>query len=80
MTKINTNLPNGCQEKGAPMEKPPMFAFCLKPRGLEVPNKGSKQRSQRKFSVCGQSNGILGDQDGLLAFGNCLTLSHIKLF
>lgn len=72
MTKINTNLPNGCQEKGAPMEKPPMFAFCLKPRGLEVPNKGSKQRSQRKFSVCGQSNGILGDQDGLLAFGRRL--------
>jgi hypothetical protein len=71
MTKINTNLPIGCQEKAAPIEKPPMFAFCMKPRGLEVPNKGSKQRSQRKFSVSGHSNAIVGDQDGFLAFGNC---------
>ncbi|KAG6649507.1 hypothetical protein I3843_07G212400 [Carya illinoinensis] len=72
MTKVNTNLPNGCQEKAAPIEKPPMFAFCLKPRGLEVPNKGSKQRSQRKFSVAGHSNAVLGDQDGVLAFGKRL--------
>ncbi|KAK9992905.1 hypothetical protein SO802_022608 [Lithocarpus litseifolius] len=49
-----------------------MFAFCLKPRGLEVPNKGSKQRSRRKFSVSGQSNSILGDQDGFHAFGRRL--------
>ncbi|XP_059462134.1 uncharacterized protein LOC132191136 isoform X2 [Corylus avellana] len=68
MTKINANLPMGCQEKAAPIEKPPMFAFCMKPRGLEVPNKGSKQRSQRKFGVSGQSNAIGGDQDGFLAF------------
>ncbi|XP_041022635.1 uncharacterized protein LOC121263670 [Juglans microcarpa x Juglans regia] len=72
MAKVNTHLPNGCQEKAAPMEKPPMFAFCLKPRGLEVPNKGSKQRSQRKFSVAGQSNAFFGDQDGFLAFGRRL--------
>uniref|UniRef100_A0A2N9ERU2 Enhancer of polycomb-like protein n=2 Tax=Fagus sylvatica TaxID=28930 RepID=A0A2N9ERU2_FAGSY len=72
LTKNNTNIPNGCQEKAAPIEKPPMFAFCLKPRGLEVPNKGSKQRSQRKFSVAGQSNAILGDQDGFHAFGRRL--------
>eukprot|EP01018_Ginkgo_biloba_P021115 Gb_25776 [translate_table: standard] len=32
------------------LEKPPMFAFCLKPRGLEVPNKIQKQRSHRKFN------------------------------
>lgn len=80
MTKVNTNLPNGCQEKAKPIEKPPMFAFCLKPRGLEVPpNKGPKQRSQRKFSVAGHSNAILGDQDGALAFGNRLTLLHVLL-
>ncbi len=77
LTKNNTNIPNGCQEKAAPIEKPPMFAFCLKPRGLEVPNKGSKQRSQRKFSVAGQSNAILGDQDGFHAFGIVFTLLHI---
>ena len=69
LTKNNTNVPNGCQEKAAPIEKLPMFAFCLKPWGLEVPNKGSKQRSHRKFSVSGQSNAILGDQDGFHAFG-----------
>ncbi|KAK7848659.1 hypothetical protein CFP56_004553 [Quercus suber] len=49
-----------------------MFAFSLKPRGLEVPYKGSKQRSRRKFLVSGQSNAILGDQDGLHAFGRRL--------
>ncbi|KAK4573795.1 hypothetical protein RGQ29_031657 [Quercus rubra] len=49
-----------------------MFAFCLKPRGLEVPNKGSKQRSRRKFSVSRQSNAILGDQDGFHDFGRRL--------
>ena len=69
LNKNNTNIPNGCREKAAPIEKLPMFAFCLKPRGLEVPNKGSKQRSRRKFSVSRQSNAILGDQDGFHAFG-----------
>ncbi|CAL2234581.1 unnamed protein product [Prunus armeniaca] len=69
MIKTNTILPNGCHEKGASVEKPPMFAFCLKPRGLEVPNKGSKQRSQKRFSVSGHSSGMLGDQDGFHAIG-----------
>ena len=77
MNKNNTNIPNGCQEKAAPIEKLPMFAFCLKPRGLEVPNNGSKQMSHRKFSVSRQSNAILGDQDGLHAFGIFFTLLHI---
>ncbi|KAK9141866.1 hypothetical protein Syun_011266 [Stephania yunnanensis] len=27
------SLPNGCTEKALPIEKPPMFAFCLRPRG-----------------------------------------------
>lgn len=72
MIKTNTILPNGCHEKGASVEKPPMFAFCLKPRGLEVPNKGSKQRSQKRFSVSGHSSGMLGDQDGFHAIGNFL--------
>ncbi|KAK7838051.1 hypothetical protein CFP56_020300 [Quercus suber] len=72
LNKNNTNIPNGCQEKAAQIEKLPMFAFCLKPQGLEVPNKGSKQRSRRKFSVSGQSNAILGDQDGFHAFGRRL--------
>ncbi|KAL0330786.1 UNVERIFIED_CONTAM: hypothetical protein Sangu_1624100 [Sesamum angustifolium] len=38
----------GSQDKVTPPEKPLMFAFCLKPRGLDVPNKGSKQRSHRQ--------------------------------
>ncbi|XP_054789266.1 uncharacterized protein LOC129294799 [Prosopis cineraria] len=59
----------GCLDKVAALEKPPMFAFCLKPRGLEVPNKGSKHRSQKKFSVSGHTNSILGEQDGLHNFG-----------
>uniref|UniRef100_A0A5B6ZB44 Enhancer of polycomb-like protein n=1 Tax=Davidia involucrata TaxID=16924 RepID=A0A5B6ZB44_DAVIN len=72
MTKANSSLSNGCHEKAPPTEKPPMFAFCLKPRGLEVPNKGSKQRSQRKFPVSGHTHAVLGDQDALHAFGRRL--------
>lgn len=55
----------GCKEKTPLIEKPPMFAFCLKPRGLEVPNKGSEQRSHRRFPVSGHSHLASGDQDGL---------------
>lgn len=72
MSKINATIPNGCQERAAPIEKPPMFAFCLKPRGLEVPNKGSKQRSQRKLSVTGHNNASFVEQDGYHSFGNFL--------
>ncbi|XP_073275352.1 uncharacterized protein [Primulina huaijiensis] len=54
------------------LEKPSMFAFCLKPRGLDVPNKGSKQRSHRKFSVSGHHNTTSGDQDSLHTFGRRL--------
>ncbi|XP_022982051.1 uncharacterized protein LOC111481016 [Cucurbita maxima] len=67
VNKNNTNSCNGCHES-ASIEKPPMFAFCLKPRGLEVSNKGSKQRSHRKFSMAGHSNSITYDQDGLHGF------------
>ncbi|KAF5938917.1 hypothetical protein HYC85_023176 [Camellia sinensis] len=69
MAKANTVLTNGSHGKAPPMEKPPMFAFCLKPRGLEVPNKGSKHRPHRKFLVSGHNHAGLVDQDGLHAFG-----------
>ncbi|KAK6912680.1 Enhancer of polycomb-like, N-terminal [Dillenia turbinata] len=69
MSKASTSFSNGCQGKVLPIEKPPMFAFCLKPRGLEVPNKGSKQRSQRKFLSVGHSNHFVGDHDSFHLFG-----------
>ncbi|KAL6216913.1 hypothetical protein ACLB2K_010131 [Fragaria x ananassa] len=69
MTKMNTTLANGSREKAAPVEKPPMYAFCLKPRGLEVPNKGSKQRTQKKYSISAHTNAVLGDQDGFHSIG-----------
>ncbi|XWS17027.1 hypothetical protein CRYUN_Cryun33cG0032200 [Craigia yunnanensis] len=69
MSKVNPIISNGCSDKVPAVEKPPMFAFCLKPRGLEVPNKGSKQRSQRKISVSGQSNPAFGDYEGCHSFG-----------
>ncbi|KAF7830221.1 Histone-lysine N-methyltransferase TRX1 [Senna tora] len=72
MTKNSIPSPNGCLDKVATLEKPPMFAFCLKPRGLEVMNKGSKQRSQKKISVSGQTHSFLGDQDGFHTFGRRL--------
>ncbi|XP_043723970.1 uncharacterized protein LOC122670974 [Telopea speciosissima] len=65
------NFPNGCKEK-AKVEKPPMFAFCLKPRGLEVLNKGPKHRSQRKCAASGHSNAFSRDQDGVQVFGRKL--------
>eukprot|EP00268_Persea_americana_P022012 TRINITY_DN2187_c0_g1_i1.p1 TRINITY_DN2187_c0_g1~~TRINITY_DN2187_c0_g1_i1.p1 ORF type:complete len:1691 (+),score=369.43 TRINITY_DN2187_c0_g1_i1:296-5368(+) len=59
------NSSNGFTEKATLVEKPPMFAFCLRPRGLEVPNKGTKQRSHRKFTVLGHHGGVSRDSDGL---------------
>lgn len=44
-----------------------MFAFCLKPRGLEVPNKCSKHRSQKKFRASGHA--FVGDQDRIHTSG-----------
>ncbi|THG01169.1 uncharacterized protein LOC114310990 [Camellia sinensis] len=72
MTKANRALSNGCQEKALPMDKPPMFAFCLKPRGLETQNKGSKHRSHRRFPVSGHNHTSPGDQDGFHAVGRRL--------
>ncbi|TKY74667.1 Histone-lysine N-methyltransferase ATX2 [Spatholobus suberectus] len=69
MTKNNIPISNGCLDKIVTLEKPAMFAFCLKPRGLEVPNKGSKHRSQKKISVSGHSNSILYEQDGFHTYG-----------
>ncbi|XP_057524050.1 uncharacterized protein LOC130803856 isoform X2 [Amaranthus tricolor] len=65
MLMANGNLPlsSGCPEKPLNVDKPPMFAFCLKPRGLEVPNRGSKQRSQKKLPVGALINGVAGDGD-----------------
>lgn len=72
MMKNNTVLSHGCQEKVLSIEKPAMFAFCLKPRGLELLNKGSKHRSHKKFPVAAHSNSNLGDHDGFHAYGNSI--------
>ncbi|CAI9284615.1 unnamed protein product [Lactuca saligna] len=48
---------------GAADDKPPMFAFCLKPRGLELLNKGSKHRPHKKISLSGHSHAFLADHD-----------------
>ncbi|KAG4933960.1 Histone-lysine N-methyltransferase TRX1 [Glycine soja] len=66
MTKNNAHS-NGCLDKFTTLEKPAMFAFCLKPRGLESLNKGLKHRSQKKISVSGHANSNL-DQDGFHTF------------
>lgn len=69
MSNANLGFASICQEKATSVEKPPMFAFCMKPRGLEVPNKGSKQRSHRKISGSGHNHVVSRDQDGLHPFG-----------
>uniref|UniRef100_A0A7N0TBW6 Enhancer of polycomb-like protein n=1 Tax=Kalanchoe fedtschenkoi TaxID=63787 RepID=A0A7N0TBW6_KALFE len=60
-------LSNGSNKPLLP-EKPPMFAFCLKPRGLEVPSRGTKQRSHKKYHAPGH-NAAMGDHDGYHAYG-----------
>ncbi|XP_076939558.1 uncharacterized protein LOC143608392 [Bidens hawaiensis] len=53
--KPSTGPSSGSQEKAATAaaaaDKPPMFAFCLKPRGLELLNRGSKHRPHKKISL-----------------------------
>ncbi|KAK9053410.1 hypothetical protein SSX86_030044 [Deinandra increscens subsp. villosa] len=62
---------SGSQEKAstAAGDKPPMFAFCLKPRGLELLNKGSKHRPHKKISLSGHN---LGDHDTHHASGKLM--------
>lgn len=50
MALANTTLPNGCQDKAPPMEKPLVYAFCLKPRGLELPKQGFKTKVTSEVS------------------------------
>ncbi|KAL0726473.1 hypothetical protein Bca4012_022566 [Brassica carinata] len=66
MSKANTPNSNGLsQMKESPIEKPAMFAFCFKPRGLEVKHRGTKHRShQKKLSVYAhQHSTALGNYD-----------------
>ncbi|CAE6163740.1 unnamed protein product [Arabidopsis arenosa] len=63
MSKANTPNSCGSQKKQSPIEKPAMFAFCFKPRGLEVKHRGTKHRSQKKISVYAQHSSTLGDYD-----------------
>ncbi|KAG7618172.1 Tudor domain [Arabidopsis thaliana x Arabidopsis arenosa] len=69
MSKANTPNSCGSQKKQSPTEKPAMFAFCFKPRGLEVKHRGTKHRSQKKLSVYAQHSSALGDYDGCNSSG-----------
>ncbi|KAF8080571.1 hypothetical protein N665_0934s0012 [Sinapis alba] len=70
MSKASTPNSYGPQKKESPMEKPAMFAFCFKPRGLEVKHRGTKHRTQKKISVYAQhSNTALGDYDAYNSSG-----------
>ena len=61
MTRMNY-LPDWSREKACPIKKPPMFAFCLRPRGLEAPNNLLKQRSQKKFISTGRLSAFAREQ------------------
>ncbi|GAA0138314.1 zinc finger transcription factor [Lithospermum erythrorhizon] len=74
-----------CQERPAFKEKPPMFAFCLRPRGLENLNKGSKHRSHKKLSLSVHNhadlegrrlNGVAFGEDRILFSRNDLDSSE----
>lgn len=70
MAKGNTLTSCGGKRKASPLEKPIMFAFCLMPRGLEVPNKGSRPRSQKKYRVSGHA--VVGDKDHVYTSGKVI--------
>ncbi|XP_074581523.1 uncharacterized protein LOC141838036 isoform X1 [Curcuma longa] len=59
----------GGYKKADIMRKPPMFAFCLRPRGLEVPYKDSKQRSHKKLMFNGHHNVLMREQDSFHNLG-----------
>ncbi|CAA7025455.1 unnamed protein product [Microthlaspi erraticum] len=61
MNKANTSISCGSQKNQSLIEKPAMFAFCFKPRGLEVKHRGTKHKSQKKLSVYTQHSTALGD-------------------
>ncbi|XP_072964334.1 uncharacterized protein [Typha angustifolia] len=63
---------DSCQDKERLIKKPLMFAFCLRPRGLELPNKGLKQRSHKKILFPGHHNSFVREQ-------NCFYNSGRKL-
>lgn len=61
----------GFQENAAPLlDKPPMFAFCMKPKLLEVPNRKSKQKSHKKFMYMGQRSYSTRDREGRKSNGH----------
>ncbi|KAL1829336.1 hypothetical protein ACET3Z_007748 [Daucus carota] len=76
MVKGNSITSCGGKRKAPPVEKPTMFAFCLKPRGLEVPNKCSKHRSQKKFRASGHA--FVGDQDRIHTSGRRFNSSTVR--
>ncbi|XP_076893527.1 uncharacterized protein LOC143545533 [Bidens hawaiensis] len=56
---------SGSREKVSTAEdKPPMFAFCLKPRWLELLNKGSRHRPQKKISLSSQKDVSVDNSGG----------------
>ncbi|KAJ6816721.1 uncharacterized protein M6B38_415465 [Iris pallida] len=68
----NSRMPGsryGFLDKTSSMKKPPIFAFCLRPRGLEIPNKGPKQRSHKKFMSAGCPRPLIREQDGFHTSG-----------
>ncbi|KAK1383888.1 hypothetical protein POM88_021623 [Heracleum sosnowskyi] len=68
MTQKSNTAACGGNMKAPPVEKPAMFAFCLKPHGLEVPRRVLKRRSKKKIHLAGHRHALIGDQDGIHTF------------
>ncbi|KAL8054291.1 hypothetical protein ABFX02_05G128100 [Erythranthe guttata] len=67
VNRSNPTLSIGVQKKApAAPEKPAMFAFCLKPRGLEIRNKFFKHRSHKKFSISAHLHSTSRDHNTLI--------------
>lgn len=72
--------PDSCNDQSHSIKKPPMFAFCLRPRGLEVPNRALKQHSHKKLLFSGHYNALAREQDGLNRLGILIFLFHSSIY
>ncbi|KAG0487558.1 hypothetical protein HPP92_009653 [Vanilla planifolia] len=80
MIKLQNTADESQDKKNVPEnvpEKPSMFAFCLRPRGLESLNKGSKQRSHRKLMYTSSHSSFSREQEGIHASGRRLNVSSV---
>lgn len=70
----------GDMVKAPIVELPALYVFYLKPRGLKVPNKGSKCRSQKKVHAARRRHATIREQGGVHTFGKRYYIIYLVVF